>query len=735
MSIHEKTSKKSLVFILYCFSFILLWEWIRPIEQLTDTGYIPFFLLFIVMSLLFSLFHVHVIITFVIKSLFIIYSLNHFYYETSFFNLFVVIFGELKTNFAIIFTGQWEQLTNPFRSILFYGLLWIMTYLIDYWLLKQQKIFMFFFITLVYITVLDTFTTYDASGAIVRITIVGFSLLSMLTLMRMNNEDKQLLSRKWYRLLSIMLVISMFSGFVGPKLEPQWPDPVPFLQSAANKGDHHSARRIGYSWDDSQLGGPVLENDELVFTAEVDTPHYWKIETKDYYTGKGWEQSNPHDEGIRVSPSERLPIYDLYNGVELTEQQSTVVMKQYFPHLQYPYGIKYVDTNVTVGEHLFSYHVSGSTGKIVPILEGKPFAVDQYTVTYDHLTYKLEALKEEPDNETMEMLTDAIAHLTQLPENLPERIMKLAEEITEGKDNWYDQVKAIESYFNGAGFTYDLKDVAIPEEDDDYVDQFLFETKRGYCDNYSTSMVVLLRAIGIPARWVKGYTEGEYIGTTPTQKKIYEVTNNQAHSWVEVLFPNVGWVPFEPTKGFSNHTQFISERQISEAENSNKSNESEQAERDQQEKRQRPQLEEKKAKTEKSETFSLHKVKSSVQNNWKFILFIIVFMSGVGVIIYQTRSKWLVYYYLFRFKKMEDEVAVEKAIIVLLKQFERKGFVKQEGQTLRDFAYTIDQFFATNEMSRLSKRYEKYVYKGILEKEDMVEIKQLWENLIKKMNA
>ncbi|MBD4895172.1 hypothetical protein GUF81_05585, partial [Xanthomonas citri pv. citri] len=102
------------------------------------------------------------------------------------------------------------------------------------------------------------------------------------------------------------------------------------------------------------------------------------------------------------------------------------------------------------------------------------------------------------------------------------------------------------------------ENVTIPKNDEDYVDQFLFETKMGYCDNFSSAMVVLLRSAGIPARWVKGYTSGEYKEAGNKNGSIYEVTNNNAHSWVEVYFPEQGWVTFEPTKGFTNPAQFTS---------------------------------------------------------------------------------------------------------------------------------------------------------------------------------
>ncbi|GAE37532.1 transglutaminase-like domain-containing protein [Halalkalibacter akibai] len=133
----------------------------------------------------------------------------------------------------------------------------------------------------------------------------------------------------------------------------------------------------------------------------------------------------------------------------------------------------------------------------------------------------------------------------------------MAVELTEGATNRYDQAKAVERYFGQGDFIYETQDVPVPAEGQDYVDQFLFETQRGYCDNFSTSMIVLLRTLDIPARWAKGFTQGEMIETLDETRDIYEITNGNAHSWVEVYFPEVGWVPFEPTRGFDANIDFI----------------------------------------------------------------------------------------------------------------------------------------------------------------------------------
>ena len=104
----------------------------------------------------------------------------------------------------------------------------------------------------------------------------------------------------------------------------------------------------------------------------------------------------------------------------------------------------------------------------------------------------------------------------------------------------YDRVRSIERYLRT--FPYTL-DVPHPPASRDLVDYFLFDLKEGYCDYYASAMVVLARAAGIPARLAIGYASGDY----NEKSRRFMVTGADAHSWVEVDFPNTGWVPFEPT--------------------------------------------------------------------------------------------------------------------------------------------------------------------------------------------
>ncbi|MGH2372611.1 MAG: transglutaminase TgpA family protein [bacterium] len=127
---------------------------------------------------------------------------------------------------------------------------------------------------------------------------------------------------------------------------------------------------------------------------------------------------------------------------------------------------------------------------------------------------------------------------------LPERVGALAQALTSEQPTVYDRVMAINTYL-WQHYRYDL---SIPPQrrSGDAVDYFLFEERRGYCEQFASAMVVLLRSAGIPARLVTGYTSGTLNPVTG----LLEVRNSDAHAWVEAFFPGVGWVEFEPTPGF-----------------------------------------------------------------------------------------------------------------------------------------------------------------------------------------
>ncbi|MBI3894610.1 MAG: DUF3488 domain-containing protein [Acidobacteria bacterium] len=138
------------------------------------------------------------------------------------------------------------------------------------------------------------------------------------------------------------------------------------------------------------------------------------------------------------------------------------------------------------------------------------------------------------------LLPDAIRETyLQLP-TLDSRVSLLAQEITSSQTTAYDKAEAIARYLQANyGYTLDLP-AAMPK---DPIAYFLFEVRRGHCEFFASSMAILLRSAGVPARLVNGFLQGSYNDVSGQ----YTVRASDAHTWVEVYFPTYGWVTFDPT--------------------------------------------------------------------------------------------------------------------------------------------------------------------------------------------
>ncbi len=129
----------------------------------------------------------------------------------------------------------------------------------------------------------------------------------------------------------------------------------------------------------------------------------------------------------------------------------------------------------------------------------------------------------------------------QLPDSTTQRTRDLAKAITAPFDNPYDKALAIQTWLR-QNIRYNLN-VDAPPDGHDAVDWVLFQKREGYCNYYASAMVVMLRTLGIPARFSAGYAQGEW----NADLQVYRVRERDAHAWPEVFFPKYGWVEFEPT--------------------------------------------------------------------------------------------------------------------------------------------------------------------------------------------
>lgn len=342
----------------------------------------------------------------------------------------------------------------------------------------------------------------------------------------------------------------------------------------------------GYGFDDTTLGGAISDNPATVFWGYSPLRTYWRGEAKAEYDGRGW--SNSDRDQLMLMPVRKMA--EEVDSDEAGADSPAVASQDEGLSLERP-----LITQTVVWDHpaaampIFS---SGKDGKVTELIAADPrrklgsylsngelgslyaqsgdILLEEYTVqsrlpVTDAATLRSlgtgEELPQGVQGGEREWTKAELAPFLQLPTSLPARVRALASEVAGGGvTSRYDRVKAVEQYLEST-YRYSKTDSAVPPAGADFVDDFLFEQKSGYCVHFSTAMVVLLRSEGIPARWVKGFAPGTPVrgegvsgSSIESGTLLYEVKSSDAHAWVEVYFPGAGWVPFDPTPGYDGVT-------------------------------------------------------------------------------------------------------------------------------------------------------------------------------------
>jgi transglutaminase-like putative cysteine protease len=278
------------------------------------------------------------------------------------------------------------------------------------------------------------------------------------------------------------------------------------------------------------IGNPPELYETVVMTAAVSpSPQgtvHWRGASYDTYTGQGWSISTEREEIIPAEAS--IPIIEIEKKLEISQ---TVHWVQDDRSQRYTLGLPMRFNQEIVarwrGVDDLS-RVSGSGSE------------------YQALSQASEATIDELRNSPMDGAPAALmARYTQLPDSVPERVHQLALEVAGDRVLWpsqYDQAKAIERFLRQ--YPYSLE-VELPGDEEDVVDFFLFNLQKGYCDYYASSMVIMARSLGIPARLGSGY-----LAQPADEKDIQIIYQINAHSWAELFFEDYGWVEFEPTAAF-----------------------------------------------------------------------------------------------------------------------------------------------------------------------------------------
>jgi len=272
---------------------------------------------------------------------------------------------------------------------------------------------------------------------------------------------------------------------------------------------------------------PSLEPDDSGTMEGPLSPYprrYWRGETYDVYTGQGWINSRLES---RTLSSGRFLDRNPRPGSDLIQQVQRLAAS---------------DTRV--------YAVNAPYRVDIPVQAWWRASGDLAFLTGESGVYTAISRPQEPTIAELQtnspISTSLPAEVAErylaLPDDLPERVLDLARQVAGEAPTRYDQARAIEAFLRTYPYNLALPD---PPEDRDLVDYFLFDLQEGYCDYYASSMVVMARAMGVPARLASGYAQGTY----DRDARRWVVSEEDGHSWVEVYFEDLGWIEFEPTAG------------------------------------------------------------------------------------------------------------------------------------------------------------------------------------------
>lgn len=280
--------------------------------------------------------------------------------------------------------------------------------------------------------------------------------------------------------------------------------------------------------DTSLRGRP---DDTIVMRVRASAPAFWRGQTFDTWDGVRWTISNDTTTTIGGAAPIAVPPTVGDEVIRTEEFIQTFYIEQPGPNMVF--GAYRVSEVYFDARFLFQLPDGAlragfdlGSGAVYTVISRRPNASEALLRLSDPL---------------QQGFANDLTPFLQLPDDVPQRVLDLAQEITADAPTTYDKVRALENWM-GANTTYSLDIPPLPDGADS-VDHYLFETRQGFCEQIGTSLVVMLRSLGVPARLAVGFVPGDRNVLTG----LYEVKASDAHSWAEVYFPGVGWQGFDPT--------------------------------------------------------------------------------------------------------------------------------------------------------------------------------------------
>jgi hypothetical protein len=268
-----------------------------------------------------------------------------------------------------------------------------------------------------------------------------------------------------------------------------------------------------------------------VFVVKADRPAYWRLLALDVFDGLSW---NAHD--VRASQGQLidsegtlLPSVAAARG-EVLEQTFDIT---HMDSVWLPMAFE--PESIELGSNAVRYDAELVT-LVAPdgLTSDFSYTVSSFLATPDPSQLDVPVSYSDPQ----------YARYLQLPPDTPDILFDIARDLTKNEPTPYRKALAIQDYIRS--FEYD--ETVDLGQDVFTMARYLLEVRAGFCQQAASSMAALLRTLGIPSRVAVGFTPGAF----NPDDELWHVSTSNAHSWVEVPFPGVGWLAFEPTPTRSN---------------------------------------------------------------------------------------------------------------------------------------------------------------------------------------
>lgn len=386
----------------------------------------------------------------------------------------------------------------------------------------------------------------------VRSMLLPFAIISVMTYMLNNYKKTQSLFQKkgiystinGGKLFVNIIICSIIASIIALPLpqEIEGKDSISILKAIDGKGKGSKGLinietaakgafgigQTGYSSTEKRLGGPLQLNNSLAFKVKSEKSYYLKGDVKNEYTGYSWRNTVDDLEELNskiMLEAEKArksnPNMSLFPTTELKEITIYPVglRTTSFMVPMYTNNIKYHKEGIIVGEDRAVFLMSSNIDK--------EYTVEFYDVDYTDINQDYYGMYYVQDKDYVKYL--------QLPEGITERTVDLVYDLVMDCSNNAEKAKKIRDYLS-ENYTYTLNASVLPEGKD-FVDYFLFEDPKGYCVHFATSLAIMYRIAGIPARFVEGYKMNDAL----LKDGVYNVTNDTAHAWVEYLVTDDLW--------------------------------------------------------------------------------------------------------------------------------------------------------------------------------------------------